>query len=228
MPASPTSSAKTAIPQWHWQPWSGRGPRGGTSPDAAWHAAHAWLASLPDGPADALPRMRRDAHGRPRFPEDAGVDAGWSHSGDGLLLAFARGAVLGVDMEFERPRAKALEIARRHFTRAETDWLESQSPGSHPHESRPSGTTAAAADRGDAACAPRDLAFLRLWCAKEAVLKAHGRGLAFGLDRLAFEERGGALVLVAADPALGDPAAWTLHEFVPHPGYRAALAWRPA
>ena len=124
--------------------------------------------------------------------------------------------------------AAALEIARRHFTRAETDWLESQSPGSHPHESCPPGTSAAAADRGDAACAPRDLAFLRLWCAKEAVLKAHGRGLAFGLDRLAFEERGGALVLVAADPALGDPAAWTLHEFVPHPGYRAALAWRPA
>ena len=36
----------------------------------------------------------------------------------------------------------------------------------------------------------------------------------------------GALVLVEADPALGDPAAWSLHEFVPHPGYRAALAWR--
>ena len=28
------------------------------------------------------------------------------------------------------------------------------------------------------------------------------------------------------DPALGPPAAWTLREFVPHAGYRAALAWR--
>jgi 4'-phosphopantetheinyl transferase len=66
-----------------------------------------------------------------------------------------------------------------------------------------------------------------LWCAKEAVLKAHGRGLAFGLHRLAFAERDGALALVRADSALGDAADWQLREFVPHPGYRAALAWTP-
>jgi len=72
----------------------------------------------------------------------------------------------------------------------------------------------------------RDEAFLRLWCAKEAVLKAHGRGLAFGLDKLAFAQGDGALVLVACDRALGAPADWQLREFIPQPGYRAALAWR--
>jgi len=197
MPPIHTHGPMPPTPQWRWQPW---GAEDRARPAGAWAAAHAWLASLPEVAADALP-MHRDAHGRPRFRKGAGADAGWSHSGDGLLLAFARNAILGVDMEYERPRPKALEIARRYFTAGESDWLEAQA-------------------------AARELAFLRLWCAKEAVLKAHGRGLAFGLDRIAFAERDGALVLASADPRLGDPAAWSLHEFVPHPGYRAALAWR--
>ena len=37
----------------------------------------------------------------------------------------------------------------------------------------------------------------------------------------------GHLVLVETDPALGDPSRWHLREFEPHPGYRAALAWKP-
>lgn len=203
------------MPHWRWQPWTAAAR---ARPDGAWEAAHAWLASLPQAPSAALP-MHRDPHGRPRFTAGAATadaDAGWSHSGDGLLVAFGRGVVLGVDMEFERPRPKALEIARRHFAPAEIAWLESQSPD--PAVRRP----AAAA----AALSARDIAFIRLWCAKESVLKAHGRGLAFGLDRLVFAECGGALVLVDADTALGDPAAWSLHEFIPHPGYRACLAWR--
>jgi 4'-phosphopantetheinyl transferase len=206
-PMSPESPPRgpSDLPQWHWQPWT---EADRARPDGAWAAAHGWLASLPGVPAGRLP-MHRDAHGRPRFAATAAavdaVDAGWSHSGDGLLLAFARGVVLGVDMEFERPRPNALAIARRYFAPAEVAWLEAQ-PGD----------------------GVRDLAFLRLWCAKEAVLKAHGRGLAFGLHRLAFAARGGALVLAEADPALGEPTAWALHEFSPHPGYRAALAWRAA
>jgi 4'-phosphopantetheinyl transferase len=199
------------MPRWHWQPWQG-GHRGG--PGGAWAAAHDWLATLPGVPAGALP-LHRDPLGRPRFAAGTDADAGWSHSGGGLLLAFGRGATLGVDMEYERPRPKALEIAHRHFAPSEAAWLESH------------GAAAAGAVPPEA-LSPRDLAFLRLWCAKEAVLKAHGRGLAFGLDRLAFAEVDGALVLAAADPALGEASAWSLHEFTPHPGYRAAIAWRAA
>ncbi|MGN6112851.1 MAG: 4'-phosphopantetheinyl transferase family protein [Luteimonas sp.] len=210
MPPSTPFSTPGGLPRWHWQPWrAGERARAG----GAWAAAHDWLAALPGMPAGALP-MHRDPLGRPRFAAGIAADAGWSHSGEGLLLAFARDATLGVDMEFEHPRPKALEIAHRHFAPSEAAWLEA-------HAADGAGTA-------DGALAPRDLAFLRLWCAKEAVLKAHGRGLAFGLHRLAFAEAGGALVLAAADPALGDAAAWSLHEFVPHPGYRAALAWRAA
>lgn len=159
-----------------------------------------WLADRLGGTPEALP-LSRDAHGRPRLGAQlAGYDLSWSHSGNGLLMAWAQGRRIGVDCEQLRSRPRALEIARRYFTQGETAWLVAQ------HDD------------------VRDFAFLRLWCAKEAVLKAHGRGLAFGLDRLEFAEHGGALQLCACDPALGLPEAWAVREIRPAPGYVAALA----
>jgi len=119
-------------------------------------------------------------------------------------VAHARDATVGVDLEYERPRKNALALARRYFHPAEVLWLAAQVD-----------------DRA------RQTAFIRLWCAKEAVLKAHGRGLAFGLDRLQFEERGGVLHLHVCDAALGIASHWRLRELQPHDGYRAALAWYP-
>ena len=163
-----------------------------------------WLQRPDD---DGLP-LARDAHGRPRLlaPFDD-RDAGWSHSGDQLLLALGEGVTLGVDLERQRPRPRALELARRFFAPAEAERL--------------------------AALAPerREIAFVRLWCAKEAVLKAHGRGLAFGLHRLELGGEDGdpdaPLRLLACDPALGDPRTWQLREWIPQPGYQAAVAWHP-
>ena len=147
--------------------------------------------------------LTRDAHGRPRLDGRlAAFDVSWSHSGDGLLVALGAGIEVGVDLERLRPRPRALELAQRFFHAAEAAWLAGLPEG------------------------VRDIAFIRLWCAKEAVLKAHGRGLAFGLHKLAFAQRDGALALVACDSALGAPADWQLREFIPQPGYRAALAWR--
>lgn len=165
--------------------------------------ARRWLAPQLRTPPQAI-ALIRDRHGRPRLQAPADADVGWSHSGAGLLLAYGRGVALGIDLERERPRPRALALARRFFDASEAQWLQAQANE-----------------------AARTAAFVRLWCAKEAVLKAHGRGLAFGLHRLAFAERDGALVLAQADPALGDAAHWQLREFVPHPGYRAALAWKP-
>ena len=162
--------------------------------------ARPWLAEVLGMPAPELP-LQRDARGRPRLGV-AGTDASWSHSGEQLLVALGTGVQVGADLELLRPRPRALELAARFFAPAESQAL----------AALPAGT--------------REAAFVRLWCAKEAVLKAHGHGLSFGLDRVVFAERAGTLVLAAADAALGDPAAWSLHEFAPHPGYRAALAWR--
>ncbi|HZW18713.1 MAG TPA: 4'-phosphopantetheinyl transferase superfamily protein [Luteimonas sp.] len=164
--------------------------------------ARPWLAETLGLPAPELP-LRRDAHGRPRL-DVAGVDASWSHSGEHLLVALGHDVQVGADLELLRPRPRALELAARFFA---------------PDEAR-----ALAALPADA----REQAFVQLWCAKEAVLKAHGRGLAFGLHRLAFARRGdGCWALVACDPALGTPADWTLHAFTPMPGYLGSLAWRP-
>lgn len=181
-------------PRWHWQPWQ--------PGDRAEDAARAWLASQLGCEAATL-ALSRDERGRPRLEAGHGADVGWSHSGSGLLIAHGPRMVLGVDLEREHERPRALELARRFFHAREIAWLEAQ----------------------DAAA--RSAAFLRLWRAKEAVLKAHGRGLSFGLHRLAFDARGDKLVLVETDPALGDPTQWHLEEFVPHPGYRATLAWKP-
>lgn len=161
-----------------------------------------WLAGLL-GIAPETLALHRDAHGRPRL-ETPDVDLSWSHSGDGLLIALGTGVEVGIDLERLRPRPRALDLAQRYFTAAENTWLLTH------------------------ADSVRELAFVRLWCAKESVLKAHGRGIAFGLDKLEFEERDGTLHLHSCDPALGLPAQWQLHEFAPQPGYRAALAWRTA
>lgn len=162
--------------------------------------AEAWLAAqLGQVPPAALVR---DVHGRPRFVPPQAYDVSWSHSGEALLVALGDGVAVGADLERLRPRPRALELARRFFDPRETAWLEAL-----PAQAR-------------------EDSFVRIWCAKEAILKAHGRGIAFGLHRLRIADRDGALRLVAADPELGEAAAWTVCEVLPQPGYRATLAWR--
>lgn len=159
-----------------------------------------WLAGELGCARNAI-TVSRDVHGRPRLnAPQADVDVSWSHSGEGLLIALGAGVEVGVDLERLRPRPRALELAHRFFHASEAAWL------------------AALPDTA------RDIAFIRLWCAKEAVLKAHGRGIAFGLDKFELAEELGVLAMFNAHAALGGP--WSLHEWAPQPGYRAALAWR--
>lgn len=174
--------------------------------DNAEARVRAWLGDLWALPPAAL-TIARDGHGRPYL--DAGthrVDLNWSHSGERLFAACADRVRLGVDIELLRPRPKALALARRFFAPEETAAL-----------------TALVDDP-----AALQQAFTRLWCAKEAVLKAHGRGLSFGLEKVRFVlDSGGLPQLVACDPALGPPADWRLDAWTLEPGYWATLAWRP-
>jgi 4'-phosphopantetheinyl transferase len=163
----------------------------------------AWLGDLWALPPAAL-TLARDGHGRPFL--DTGshrVDLNWSHSGDWLIAVCAERMRVGVDIEWLRPRPKALALAQRFYAPAETAWLASlaDEPARLQHD------------------------FTRLWCAKEAVLKAHGHGLSFGLEKLRFElDDHGPPRLAACDPALGAPEAWRLHAWTPVPGYLATLA----
>ncbi len=164
------------------------------------------LSQALDCDPTAVPLVR-DAGGRPRLGAPfAHLDIGWSHSGEVLVLALALGTgepvELGVDVERLRERPRLVEMAQRFFHPDETSWLIAQ----------PAAATVEC--------------FSRLWCAKEAVLKAHGRGIAFGLHRLVFAPIDGALHMTACDPGLGVAEDWSLHEWAPQAGYRAALAWR--
>ncbi len=164
--------------------------------------ARVWLAHVLGCKPTAV-TLVRDALGRPLLgASQRGWDVSWSHSGQGLLIAMGEGVDIGADLERIKPRPRALALARRFLAGSEADWL---------------------ATLTDEAC---ESAFLRLWCAKEAVLKAHGRGLAFGLDKLAFGEVEGILQLLACDSLLGQPGDWSLREFMPRVGYQAAIAWR--
>lgn len=161
----------------------------------------ALLGSYLGVPPDAV-QLVEGPHGRPHLaPAQAGaLDFNWSHSGDCALVALARRVAPGVDVERLRPRPRALELAKRYFQPAEAAWL-----------------AALPVDQ-------RDEAFLALWTAKEAVLKALGRGLAFGLHRLGIGlDAGSPELLQLADE---DAGAWQLHSLDAGPGYRAAIAWR--
>jgi 4'-phosphopantetheinyl transferase len=171
----------------------------------------ALLAAYLDVPAAAV-ELDHDARGKPRLApatmQLAGhrhLDFNWSHSGDYALIALARDCALGVDIERQGKDLRALEIARRFFAPAEAEAL-------------------APLDGNQ-----RDDAFIALWCAKEAVLKAAGVGLSFGLSRLVFSAQGERGWKIAhTDPALGAPGDWRLESLDPVAGYRGALAWRGA
>jgi 4'-phosphopantetheinyl transferase len=159
------------------------------------------------GIAESAVTLEEDARGKPYLAHSAGdgasLDFNWSHSGDYALAALSRHGEVGIDIERLGKNLRALEIAQRFFDGGEADALSALDPDT------------------------RDHAFIGLWCAKEAVLKAAGEGLSFGLARLAFAHVGGPdWELARTDPALGETQAWQVSGFDPAPGYRGSLAWR--
>lgn len=142
------------------------------------------------------------AHGRPSLAQqqDSTLDFNWSHSASQAVIAIGRQVSLGVDVERRHDRPSAMALATRYFAKSEIAAL-----------ARLSGTA-------------RSAAFLELWTAKEAVLKATGRGLAFGLDQLTIDCAPSPLAL----KRLGDDnvAEWQLQRLSLHTDYVAALAWR--
>jgi len=77
-----------------------------------------------------------------------------SHSGDLVALAFARDTAVGIDVERRRQLTDTLALARRYFSAEEVAIVEQ------------------AADIADA--------FFAIWTAKEAIVKASGKGIGTG------------------------------------------------
>lgn len=151
-------------------------------------------------------RLRFDytALGRPVLPaadNPDGLEFSVSHSGGVVLLAFARGVAVGVDVERIRPRVDCDAIAERFFAPVERQSLASMG-GSE-----------------------RRTAFFTCWTRKEAVLKAVGLGISRGLARVAVTcEPGVQARIVASDLGEISPDAWSLRDLDAGPGYIAALA----
>jgi 4'-phosphopantetheinyl transferase len=178
-----------------------------------WHtswsggAGEARFAELLGGYAGPdAPAIARAEHGKPYFPAPFDtLGFSWSHSGDVALLAVARGPAgfqVGVDVETIRPRARALELSRRFFAPGESAWLESLGESERLH------------------------GFLALWTAKEAVLKAHGGGLSYGLHRVAFEIRTGEALPASFDGDVAPADAWQVRPLDLGDRLVAAVAWR--
>lgn len=144
------------------------------------------------------------AHGRPELAGTPGpaLRFNWSHSGSRALVAVARTVQPGIDIEHRGRRAhtRTSAIARRFFSAAESTFLNALP------------------------AAERELAFLRLWTAKEALLKAQGQGLSFGLHRVDVELGGVEPMLRVFEGE--DLAYWNLMSLDTDEAYVASLAWR--
>lgn len=140
----------------------------------------------------------RDTHGRPTLcVGDRPVAISRSHAGDSCAVAMSLQGRVGVDLV--SPEGWLPLRLEAHFHPSERRWL--------------AGLSGLA----------RDQASLQCWAAKEAVLKALGLGLAFGLDGVELEPEGAGDLRVVR--IFGqDAEGWQL-EFSRHQGLLVALAW---
>lgn len=148
-------------------------------------------------------RINRSIRGKPMLDAAAHPQAlhfSMAKSGDRVLIGFAIGVHLGVDLEpAGRQAHNPLGVARRYFTTAESTALE----GLHPSR--------------------LNAAFLRTWACKEAVVKASGQGIANELCRFSVETdptRPAAVLDFDGQAA----ARWTLSLLRPEQGYLGAVA----
>ena len=155
------------------------------------------------GCAEADLRFEQGEHGKPSLRAPASLEFNLSHSGGALLVAISRSQPLGGDLEILSRQRPGLELARRFFDPAEADALARLEP-------------------------PRQQsAFLKVWSCKEAVLKALGHGLSFGLARLSFtiDARGEPIALNVIHASAGPVQKWQIIQLAPMPEAVGALAW---
>ena len=146
-------------------------------------------------------------HGRPFvLNSPADIKFNLSHSHGFMVAAVCLNSPIGVDIEKKDPRFRAMEIAERFFCDGEKEQIAGLDAGA------------------------RLEAFFQIWTAKEAVLKATGRGLALELTKV--EVALSPLRVVALDEAEKiHGEGWRLVALRPAEEYCgtlavAALPWR--
>ena len=146
-------------------------------------------------------RIERRPQGKPVLAPESGetpLHFSVSHSGDWLAVAVASDYELGVDIERERTVRRSEALARRFFSPAEVDVLAALP---EPARSR---------------------RFLRLWCRREALVKAMGTSLARSLSQIALDPETGAVLQLPRD--WPRPANWQLNDLALPNGLIGAVA----
>ena len=134
-------------------------------------------------------------------PEIRNLHFNLSHSDDAALIAISGAGPIGIDVERIRGNMNIDGLAAHCFTSEERSALEPL--------------------QGDAAV---DL-FFRLWTAKEAYVKAIGRGLSQNPQSVQISVNVDSTVtLVTVNDDREEASRWRLHSFSPQPGYLATLA----
>jgi 4'-phosphopantetheinyl transferase len=165
------------------------------------HTALRWyLAGCLGGDPREL-RLEAGPRGKPfvAAATGRGLEFNMSHT-DGLaVLLVAPGRPVGVDVERVRAVPDAMEIAERHFCRAEVEQLRAVS---RPHQAE---------------------AFFHCWTRKEAFIKAVGEGLEYPLDSFEVSLRPGEPGrLVRLGALSGDRSGFQLVDLPAPKGYVAA------
>lgn len=143
--------------------------------------------------------IEADEHGKPFVVGVPDFEFNLSHSHGLTLLACAWGRPVGIDVERVDRRVDRQRLLARCFTDAERAWLDE---------------------------AP-DRELLRAWAAKEAQVKAIGRGIAYGLRRIRLARAAsGTLSVAHLDGPAGPAARWALAELGVGAGYVAMLVTR--
>jgi 4'-phosphopantetheinyl transferase len=169
--------------------------------------AHALLRSILGAYVGCPPRqliLEKDQYGKPfLISGNSGRDIQFnlSHSGDIALVAVARGARVGIDVEWMRSVPDARQIVNSLFSIGERELLSPLSPPDFDKE------------------------FFDYWTSKEAFIKGIGKGLSYALDKFSvILTKGESHGLIRVHDSPTDDCRWKIVRTPPAPGYSGALA----
>jgi 4'-phosphopantetheinyl transferase len=153
-------------------------------------------------PPDALEFEAND-YGKPMLvgPSAAGdLEFNVSHSEQLVVLAFARGRQVGVDVELMRSDLPFWDMAKRFFSSSEMEGLQSQPPDGQMEY------------------------FFGIWARKEAYVKGRGRGFTIPSESFSVTLGDDEPTLVDDRKSSSTPGRWWTAGFDVAAGYAAAIA----
>lgn len=145
-------------------------------------------------------RFRYSEYGKPAIENDDQWQFNLSHSNGWVALAVRQQVPVGVDIEVQRDRKDVQGLAERFFSQSEADLLR--------------------------ACddAERQSLFYQLWVAKEAILKAHGVGIAHYLNQVRLNVQDTQVRIESLPESFGDDQNWHLQILIPAKNTLLAIA----